>query len=136
MRRRIFTKQDSEHRRAIDDSPRSVHIMIEPATTGSEYLAMGVTQVDPESRIPMHVHADAEEVLFIYEGRGRVRIGNEEVEIGPQTAIFVPKGMAHGFVNTSDGSVLLTWTFSPPGEQEKFRNEEVWKHVARCPPSS
>ncbi len=131
MPRRIFTKKDSERRRAVDACPRSVHIMVEPATTDSEHLAMGVEQVDPGSQIPMHVHADAEEILFIYDGRGRVRIGDDEVEIAPETAIFVPKGVPHGFVNTSGASVWLTWTFSPPGEQEKFRDEEVWKHVAR-----
>ena len=129
--RRIFTKRDSEQREAKDGWPRTVYLMIEPRTTGSEHLAMGAEEVHPGSQIPAHVHPDAEEILFVYEGRGRVRIGDEEVEIGPETAVFVPKGVPHGFVNTGGEAAQLTWTFGPPGEQEKFRNADAWKHAAR-----
>ncbi|MBI3455665.1 MAG: cupin domain-containing protein [Candidatus Rokubacteria bacterium] len=129
--RRIFTKPESERREAKDAFPRSVHLMIEPATAGSEHLAMGTEEVHPGSQIPVHVHPDAEEILFVYQGRGRARVGDEEVEVGPETAIFVPKGTPHGLINTSDEHVHLTWTFSPPGEHEKFRNAEMWKHAAR-----
>ncbi|HEV8639692.1 MAG TPA: cupin domain-containing protein [Methylomirabilota bacterium] len=130
--RRIFTKKDSERREAKDGHPRSVHIMVEPATAGSAHLAMGLEAVDPGSQIPVHVHAEAEEILFVYRGRGRARVGEREVEVGPETAIFVPKGTPHGFVNTSGGHVHLTWTFAPPGEHEKFRREDHWKHAARA----
>jgi hypothetical protein len=43
---------------------------------------MGTEEVRPGSQIPARVHPDAEEILFVYEGRGRVRIGDQEVEIG------------------------------------------------------
>ncbi len=130
--RRIFRKADAEHREAQDGFPRTVHLMIEPATTGAANLAMGTEAVDPGSQIPVHVHEDAEEILFVYAGRGRARVGAEEVEVGPETAIFVPRGAPHGFVNTSGAHVHLTWTFSPPGEHEKFRTD-VWKHARREP---
>ncbi len=127
----IFTKRDSERREAKDGWPRSVHLMVAPATAGSQHLAMGTEEVHAGSRIPAHVHPEAEEILFVYQGRGRVRIGDEEIEIGHETAIFVPKGVPHGFVNTGPEPVQLTWTFGPPGEQEKFQNDDVWKHCAR-----
>lgn len=129
--RRIFTKQDSEIREAIDGWPRVVHLMVDAETAGSLHLAMGTEDVDPGSRIPDHVHAEAEEILFLYGGRGRIRIGDVEVEVGPETAVFVPKGVSHGFVTTSGETARLTWTFGPPGEQEKFRNEDRWKHATR-----
>ena len=131
--RRVFTKADSEQREAKDGFPRSVHLMIELATAGSEHLAMGTEAVDPGSQIPVHVHDHAEEILFVYAGRGRARVGDEEVEVGPETAIFVPKGAPHGFVNTSGEHAHLTWTFSPPGDHEKFRNDAAWKHAKREP---
>jgi quercetin dioxygenase-like cupin family protein len=131
--RRIVRKRDAEHRAAHDGFPREVHLMVEPATAGAERLAMGTETVDPGSQIPVHVHPDAEEILFVYGGQGRARVGDEEVEVGPETAIFVPPGTPHGLVNTSGGHVHLTWTFSPPGEHEKFRREDVWKHATRAP---
>ncbi len=110
-------------------------MMIEPATADTERLAMGIEAVDPGSGIPVHVHEHAEEILFVYAGRGRARIGDEEVEVGAETAIFVPPGAPHGFVNTSDAPARLAWIFSPPGEHEKFRDEALWKHARREPPT-
>jgi mannose-6-phosphate isomerase-like protein (cupin superfamily) len=129
--RRIFRKSDAEFRIAADGSPRAVHLMIEPATAGSAHLAMGTEDVDPGSRIPVHVHEDAEEILFLYAGRGRARVGDEEVEVGPETAVFIPRGAPHGFVNTSEEPARLTWTFSPPGAHEKFR-DATWTHGRRA----
>jgi quercetin dioxygenase-like cupin family protein len=131
--RRIFSKADSEYREATDAHPRSVYLMIEPATAGAEHLAMGTEAVDPGSQIPVHVHPDAEEILFIYAGRGRARVGDQDVEVGPETAVFVPKGTPHGFVNTAAEHAHLTWTFSPPGEHQKFRDDAAWKHARREP---
>jgi quercetin dioxygenase-like cupin family protein len=131
--RRIFGKDDAEHRAAHDGFPRTVHLMIEPTTAGAERLAMGTEVVDPGSRIPVHVHDEAEEILFLYAGRGRARVGAEELEVGPETAIFVPPGAPHGFVTTSSEQARLTWTFSPPGEHQKFRDDAVWQHARREP---
>lgn len=131
--RRVFSKRDSEKRDAKDAFPRAVHMMIEPATAGAEHLAMGTEDVPPGSQIPVHVHDHAEEILFVYTGSGRARVGDEEVDVGPETAIFVPPGMPHGFVNTSGQDAKLTWTFSPPGEHEKFRDDAAWKHARREP---
>jgi len=129
----IFGTTDGEERHAHDGCPRTVRLLIEPATAGATHLAMGTEAVDPGSRIPVHVHDDAEEILFLYAGGGRARVGDEEIEIGPETAIFVPAGAPHGFVNTSAAPARLTWTFSPPGAHEKFRDEAVWKHARRDP---
>ena len=133
--RRIVRKSEAEWREAQDGFPRAVHLMIEPGTAGAEHLAMGTEEVRPLSQIPLHVNAEAEEILFVYQGCGRARVGDEEVEIGPETAIYIPPGTLHGFVNHTDQPVHLTWTFSPPGEQEKFRALELWKHIPSASPS-
>ena len=56
-----------------------------------------------------------------------MQIGGQEFEVGPETAVLVPRGIPHNFVNTGTETVRLTWTFSPPGEHERFRNTEHWK---------
>ncbi|MBI4591598.1 MAG: cupin domain-containing protein [Candidatus Rokubacteria bacterium] len=129
--RRIVPKREAEWREAEDGFPRSVQLMIEPGTTGAEHLAMGTEEVGPGSQIPVHVHPEAEEILFVYQGSGRARVGAAEVEVGPETAIFIPPGTPHGFVNHTHEPARLTWTFSPPGEQEKFRASGVWKPRTR-----
>ena len=127
--RRIVRKDEAERREAQDGFPRTVYLMIEPGTAGAGHLAMGSEEVPAGSQIPLHVHAEAEEILFLYQGAGRARLAGEEVEVGPETAIFIPSGTPHGFVNHTHELARLTWTFSPPGEEAKFRAAEAWKHV-------
>jgi quercetin dioxygenase-like cupin family protein len=129
--RRVFRKAEAEERVARDGFPRKVQMMIEPATAGATHLAMGTESVDPGSAIPVHVHPEAEEILFLYVGQGRARVGGEEVDIGPETAVFVPRGEPHGFVNTGNGAAWLTWTLAPPGDHQKFRDDTVWTHARR-----
>lgn len=128
--RRVFSRRDGEKWDATDGFPRPVDLMIEPRTAGTEQFAMGVQEVPPGSRIGVHVHQSGEELIFFYQGSGRMRIGDEELEVGPETAVLIPRGTPHGFVNTSEETVRLTWTFSPPGEHERFRDTERWKHLA------
>lgn len=128
--RRIVRKADAETWESKDGFPRVVQLMIEPRSVGAARLAMGAEEVSPGSQVPLHVHPEAEEVLFLYRGSGRVRVGDVEVEVGPETAIFIPPGMPHGFVNHTHEPAQLTWTFSPPGEQERFRAGEAWKHTS------
>lgn len=118
--RTIFRWQDGDEL-LYRDSPRQISILIEPRTTGSQQLAMGLEVVDVGSEIPRHIHLDAEEILFIYDGQGRVQVGDETQDVGPETTVFIPKDTWHGLVNTGTTPLKLTWTFSPAGFQDRMR---------------
>src|SRR5437879_13633199 len=90
--RRIYGTTDGEERHAHDGCPRTVRLLIEPATAGATHLAMGTEAGDPGSRIPVYVHDDAETFLLLYPGFGRARVGDEEFESGPETATSAPPG--------------------------------------------
>jgi len=48
---------------------------------------------------PLHVHHEDDEAWYVLEGTLRFRIGDEEVEAGPGTAVLAPKGMPHAYGN-------------------------------------
>ncbi len=58
-----------------------------------------------EARLPIggstqeHYHPNTEEIYFILEGRGRMRIENEVREIGPGDSIAIPPGEKHKIWN-------------------------------------
>ena len=64
-----------------------------------------------EARLPVggkttpHYHPQTEEIYYILEGTGSMRIGEELCEVGPGDAIAIPPGATHQIENT--GSVLL-----------------------------
>ena len=53
-------------------------IKIDPKNTGETRLAMGVEVIEPEGIIPIHLHEGLEELFFIYAGRGKAVIEDQE----------------------------------------------------------
>jgi mannose-6-phosphate isomerase-like protein (cupin superfamily) len=77
-----------------------------------------------EARLPAggstqeHYHARTEEIYFITAGRGRMRIENEEREVGPGDAIAIPPGRRHKLWNTGTGPLTLLCCCAPGYEHE------------------
>jgi mannose-6-phosphate isomerase-like protein (cupin superfamily) len=114
-------KSQAEQLPIQGDAPRTLFIALEPENCGSRQFAMGMQTVDPGSSIPLHRHHNEEEILFIYHGTARVTVGDDTFDTAPETAVFIPRGVLHGLVNTGDSELRLTWTFSPPGFQHNMR---------------
>lgn len=75
-----------------------------------------------EARIPAggctqaHYHRLAEEIYFITEGTGRMRIGAEERDVVEGDAIAIPPGMIHKLWNTGAGDLRLLCCCAPAYE--------------------
>lgn len=74
---------------------------------GAEKLGYNVTVLPPGKRaFPFHNHAANEEMFFILEGKGEIRMGAEQVPVKKGDFIACPPGAgkehAHQIVNTSD----------------------------------
>ena len=71
---------------------------------GAKKLGYNLTVVPPGKRAyPAHNHRVNEELFFILEGEGEVRIGNERFPIKKGDAICCPPGgpeVAHQIINT------------------------------------
>ena len=62
----------------------------------------GLFRCDPGSSLPLHVHDDGDEYIYLFEGEGRCLIGDEDFEIKPGQLVKVPKGIMHRSYNVSD----------------------------------
>ncbi|MDZ4339617.1 MAG: cupin domain-containing protein [candidate division NC10 bacterium] len=60
-----------------------------------------------------HVHPDADKVYVVLEGRGTFRVGDEERNLGTQTAVLAPAGLEHGVVNSGPGRLILLVFMAP-----------------------
>lgn len=71
---------------------------------GAQKLGYNVTVVEPGKRaFPFHSHRANEEMFFVLEGTGEVRIGQERHPIRPGDVIACPAGgpeAAHQIINT------------------------------------
>src|SRR3989442_12721931 len=96
-------------RRAIDGG--NVQWLVD-RQLGAEHLMAYRLTVDPDSAAG-HVHAGAEEALYVVEGDGEVRVGPIAHPVGKGQAVFVPDGDTHSYVNTSATPLVVVGAMAP-----------------------
>jgi len=77
-----------------------------------------------EARLPVggstqeHYHPKAEEIYFITQGTGRIRIEKETREVREGDAIAIPPGQRHKLWNTGAGELRLLCCCAPAYEHD------------------
>lgn len=72
---------------------------------GGKGIGCSWYEIDPgKTTFPYHYHCANEESLFVLEGTGRLRLGEEEIPIGPGDYVVFPTGpeSAHQLTATGD----------------------------------
>ena len=71
---------------------------------GGQELRTSLYEVEPGRRaFPHHAHHGIEEALYVLEGEGTLRLGDEEHPVGPGSyAAFPAGGLAHQLINTGE----------------------------------
>ncbi|MEM9444367.1 MAG: cupin domain-containing protein [Verrucomicrobiota bacterium] len=65
-----------------------------------------------------HYHPMAEEIYYILEGKARMRIEDEEQEVGPKDAIAIPPGKRHKIWNLGEEPLVFLCCCAPCYENE------------------
>jgi putative monooxygenase len=97
--------------------------LLGPRINGAREFSVGVYTMGPNQVHPRHFHPVGPEFYYIVSGSCLVRVDDEEVEAGPETAIYLPEGTVHG-VRTRDGeSVTILYGFD---ERSDAAKSTVW----------
>ena len=75
------------------------------AASGGTLLGCNQVEVPPGKRaFPLHFHCAIEESIYVLEGTGTLRIGEERVEVGAGDYVTFPPGpdTAHQLINTGE----------------------------------
>ena len=83
-------------------------------------MSMIVSEVAPGATIPVHLHRNEDELIFIHTGSGLVTLGDAQVPCTAGAVLYAPRDVWHGVDNT--GAAALTWCaiYSPPGFEQFF----------------
>ncbi len=79
------------------------------AATGGEKLGASIYEVPPGKRAwPRHYHLANEEAIYILEGSGTMRIGDEEIPVskGDYATLHAGEEGAHQLINTSEENLV------------------------------
>lgn len=86
---------------------------------GCERIGLALEGVKPGRRQAFgHRHEADEEVYVIVEGKGRMRLGEDVIEVAPMDAIRVAPGVMRAFEAGPDGLQLLAFGTHHEGDGE------------------
>jgi quercetin dioxygenase-like cupin family protein len=68
---------------------------------------------------PLHIHTDHDEGGYVLEGELLLHVDGVEHRAGPGTSFWVPRGIPHAFLVTSELARSL-WIVTPGGAMEEF----------------
>lgn len=67
-----------------------------------EDLKLGLISVRPLSELPAHTHDRQEQIYYVLEGEGNLRLDDREFALRPGTAVRIAPGVVHGVSNPND----------------------------------
>ena len=81
-----------------------------------------VVEVAPRGGPPLHVHHNQEETIHVLRGQYKIRIGEETFHCGEGAFAYLPSGVPHAFLTTTDdpGEIVVVYT---PGGGHRFYEE-------------
>jgi quercetin dioxygenase-like cupin family protein len=77
-------------------------------------------------RVKAHTHEDSDELLYILKGGGTLHLGGRKLELSPESAAWIPKGVEHSFV-AGDQGIEAVQVYSPGGPEQRFLKAPVEK---------
>jgi len=78
------------------------------------------SHLGPGSASPLHVHRREDEIFVVLTGEGLVWVGEERHDVGPGSAMFLPRNVPHAYRFTSTEVDFLT-ICTPSGMEDFFR---------------
>jgi mannose-6-phosphate isomerase-like protein (cupin superfamily) len=103
----------------------AMRIKVDSRSAIGATMSMLISEVAPGANIPVHLHRNEDELIFIHTGAGMVTLGEERIASTAGAILYAPRGVWHGVENT--GRDTLTWCaiYSPPGFEQYFREVGV-----------
>ena len=96
-------------------------IKVSPHNHSSNGFSMGVQVMPAGCHVRSHGHAQNDELLFVYEGRGRCVIDGETHAIEPGSTVVLGRFVEHSIHSDGPGELKFAWFFTPPGLEHVVR---------------
>jgi mannose-6-phosphate isomerase-like protein (cupin superfamily) len=77
-------------------------------------------------RPPPHRHTNCSEAYFVLDGLVSVVVEGEEIAVGPEGFVLVPRGTAHTFGNAGDAEARLLVIHAPAMDAYFAGLHELW----------
>jgi len=93
-------------------------------TAEGNQASLGYSVFRPKTVLGMVSHT-VEEVAFVVQGRGELRLDDGVVTFAPGDALFIPPRTWHAVANTGDDDVIMVFGFPHPEYPPTERRQEA-----------
>ena len=84
-------------------------------------FSSGIQVIAPGGYIREHQHGVEQELLFFFEGSGKVLVDGVEHRVRPGTTVYAGPRNAHKIINDTDRDLKMMWVLMPGGLEEFFQ---------------
>jgi len=81
-------------------------------------ISLAEATIYPDRSTEPHYHDESEEIYYFLSGSGHMQLGDEELDVGPGDAVFIPPGTVHQTWNTGNEKLVFLCLCAPPYEHE------------------
>ena len=92
----------------------SVWRLITPETAPVKALSTALVHIDVKGQSTPHHHKVIEEIYYILDGEGLLRVGDEEYRIKQGTIAYIPPEVIHTLINVGKRGLKLLVIDHPP----------------------
>jgi mannose-6-phosphate isomerase-like protein (cupin superfamily) len=96
------------------DKTQRICFLIGAATSGTKNTAAGLYWLAPGCTHEPDVHPHSEEIYYVVQGRGVLRLDDEPHDVEPGMAVHIPAGVAHQTTNTGEDELCYFYVYVPP----------------------
>ncbi len=99
-------------------------MLVTRQTAGENQTSLGYSVFTPGTVLAMVSHT-VEEVAFVVQGRGELRLDDGVVMFGSGDALFIPPRTWHAVANTGVDDVIMVFGFPHPDYPPTERRQEA-----------
>jgi mannose-6-phosphate isomerase-like protein (cupin superfamily) len=110
----VFSTKDVEFRQ---DPPKHEVTrgwpLVNPKSCPGSQLEFHITEIQPEGGALDDVHDNEDHVFYVLSGRAMAKVGDDDFQVQPGDALYVPRGMVHNFRIQGGEVFRIAVVFSP-----------------------
>lgn len=96
---------------ALDNS--IIREVLHPRNSKTRNQSLAEATVKPGKRTKEHYHGKSEEIYYILQGKGRIKVGGEEKDVKELDAILIPPNTRHFIKNIGDEDLVFLCCSAP-----------------------
>ncbi|KIR61423.1 MULTISPECIES: cupin domain-containing protein [Micromonospora] len=91
---------------------------VSPVTIPGAVNSQGEVIINPGQGHGRHLHAGADELIYVVSGAGVQTVGDDEFAIAEGDMVYIPRGTLHSTMNSTWRTLRLLVTYTPGGEEQ------------------